>query len=291
MDGETKDEPSLPVVQLAESHAIISSLLTFVFPVPPVLPPTIEQILELLSVAQKYEMATTLIRIRDCASRRDPKFICAKTASYVYSLAWKYGLLEEALLAAEETLKSPMTIQNFEDKLDILPSVALYKLWKYRRRVLENLDISLSTDHFFFDSEVYQVLSDADLDCVEISESAKIPLWLDQYLDSVLVDPAYVDLTTFHLALSSHVSSMGTSSDDCEHCTSISGETIRDFWTALTAVIHESIRKVGSTTLNATCDKSQLIHRLNRISRSHKGKYIFKVLPLLRQRQGLCQKA
>lgn len=40
---------------------IISSLLTFLFPVPPVLPPTIEETLELLSMAQKYQMATTLI--------------------------------------------------------------------------------------------------------------------------------------------------------------------------------------------------------------------------------------
>lgn len=33
VNGETQDKPLLPVVQLAESHAIISSLLTFVFPV------------------------------------------------------------------------------------------------------------------------------------------------------------------------------------------------------------------------------------------------------------------
>lgn len=33
--GENKDEPLLPTVQLVESYAIISNLLTFVFPVPP----------------------------------------------------------------------------------------------------------------------------------------------------------------------------------------------------------------------------------------------------------------
>jgi hypothetical protein len=99
------DDSPFPVVQLPEGHTILSSLLTFVFPVPSVLPPTIEQFLELLSVAQKYEMATTLARIRDCASRRDPSFISAETALRVYSLAWNYGLREETILAARATLK------------------------------------------------------------------------------------------------------------------------------------------------------------------------------------------
>jgi hypothetical protein len=135
------DEPSnelfFPVVPLAEDHVIISSLLTFVFPVIPVLPPTIEQILKLLSVAEKYEMTTALIRIRDCASRRDPPFLCHETAFHVYSLARKYGLLKETREAAEETLKSPMTIQDLEvlDVIPITPGVDLYELWQYRQRV------------------------------------------------------------------------------------------------------------------------------------------------------------
>ncbi|KAH9174323.1 hypothetical protein EDB89DRAFT_1849101 [Lactarius sanguifluus] len=244
VDGENKSEPFLPVVHLDENHAILSSLLTFVFPVPPVLPPTLEQILELLSVAKKYEMITALVRIRDCASRRDPPLIRRHTALRVYSLAWKYGLLKETLEAAEATLKYPMTIQDFEYELDIMPGVALYELWKYRQRVLENLAVSLSAE--YFDSEVYFILCGADLDCVERSEYADynpdIPLWLDQYLDSVLEDPACVNLTTFHLALSSHVSPMG---ECCEECPSIPRKIICDFWDALTSVVRECARKVS----------------------------------------------
>ncbi|KAI9436795.1 hypothetical protein BJY52DRAFT_1327715 [Lactarius psammicola] len=242
----------LPVIQLPESHTILSTLLTFVFPVPSVLPPTIVQILELLSVAQKYEMTTTLARIRDCASRRNPNFISTETALDVYCLAWNYGLLQETLEAAEVTLKSPMTIQDFEDKLDIMSGVTLYELWKYRQRVLQNLHVGLNTTEFF-NSEVYQILSDADLECVEFSgylEHPGIPLWLNEYLESVAEDPTRVDLTTFHLALSSHVSStgtgMGTLSGGCRHCTSIPGKTIREFWTALTSFVCESIRKAQS---------------------------------------------
>ncbi|KAH9020957.1 hypothetical protein EDB85DRAFT_2152723 [Lactarius pseudohatsudake] len=232
-------DSEVPVVQVAENHTIISSLLTFVFPVSSILPPTIEEILELLSVAEKYGMTTALTRIRDCASRRDPPFICPENALDGYCLALNYGLLKETLEAAEVTLKSPMTIQDLEEKLDTMPGVTLYKLWKYRQRVIENLGVIL------IDSEVYRILYDAALDCVELTGYAitaaigEIPQWLDLYLDSVAEDPACADLTTFHLALSSHVSPTGSS---CKHCTSIPRKTLREFWTALTAVVRECTR-------------------------------------------------
>ncbi|KAH8985632.1 hypothetical protein EDB86DRAFT_3246377 [Lactarius hatsudake] len=242
VNGEIKDTVlQVPVVQVAENHTVISSLLTFVFPVSSILPPTIEQILELLSVAEKYGMTAALNRIRDCASRRDPPFICPENALNVYCLASSYGLLKETLEAAEVTLKSPMTIQDLEDKLDTMPSVTLYKLWKYRQRVLGNLDVNI------MDSEAYRILYDAALDCVELTDYAvisgeqhEIPQWLDLYLDSVIGDTARADLTTFHLALSSHVSPTGSS---CKHCTSIPRKTLREFWTALTAVVRECTRK------------------------------------------------
>ena len=235
VDGEAK----LPVVQLPESHTIISSLLTFLFPVPPVLPPTIEQILELLFVAQKYQATTALTRIRDCASRRDPKIICSETALQVYSLAWKYGLLEEALQAAEDTLKMSMTLPDFEDKADIMPGAALSELWKYHQRVVDSVTVSLGTE--FEKSEIWPI--SAVLECEE--KNNDIPAWLDSYLDCVVEDPAYFDITTFHLTLSSHISPPETASVFCKYCKSTSGETIRKLWSALTAVFHGSIKKVS----------------------------------------------
>ena len=101
-EATANGKTSLPVVCLPEGHRIISGLPTFLFPVPPVLPPTREQTLELLSAVQKYQVSTALARIRDCAARRQPRleFTCFETTLKDYSLAWKYGLLEEALLAA-----------------------------------------------------------------------------------------------------------------------------------------------------------------------------------------------
>ncbi|KAH9174311.1 hypothetical protein EDB89DRAFT_2228117 [Lactarius sanguifluus] len=273
VSGETKDT-LLPVVQVAEDHAIVSCLLTFVFPVPPILPLAVEQILELLSVAEKYGMTTALIRIRQCASSCDPPFICPENALHVYCLALNYGLLKETLEAAEVMLKSPMTIEDLEDKLDTIPSVTLYKLWKYRQRVLGNLDVILVQK--FCDSEVYRILNDAALYCVEFSDygdNPGIPLWLDEYINSVAEDPSCFDLTTFHLAQSSHVS---PTVSHCEDCASIPQETIRELWTALTAVIRECTRKAKldfsltegetrsqSSTLLATAEALPLPKGLN----------------------------
>ena len=229
-------------------------------------------------------MTTALVRIRDCASRRDPPFICPETALHVYSLAREYGLHKETLEAAEETLKFPMTIQDLEDKLGIVPSVVLYELWQNRQRILVDLKGSLKS----FESEAYQIFSGTYLDCVEIDEDSEVPMWINQYLDSVLEDTACVDLTTFHLALSSHVSIMGE--DCCECCSSISRETIGEFWTALTTAVRESTRKVGHHT-ESESDKSQLVHRLHRTSHSQKGKSIFRASPPQHQRPHLCSKA
>ena len=68
---EALDSPSnanaavfLPVVQLPESGEILHCLLTFIFPVTPRIPPSIDKVIELLSVAQKYQMGTALAHIR-----------------------------------------------------------------------------------------------------------------------------------------------------------------------------------------------------------------------------------
>ena len=191
-------------------------------------------------------MATALTRIRDCISRHEPKFICSENTLHVYSLAWKYGLFEEALLAAAETLKAPMTIHDLEDNLDTVPGAALAELWKYRRHVCSHIHRAhkLNTEKILYALDQLQVdLSGSS--CAELDASEfNIPAWLAQYITTVVYNPALFDITTFHLAFSNHISPPGTS-DNCEHCKSIPGENIRQLWAALTAVFHECIRNVS----------------------------------------------
>jgi hypothetical protein len=236
VNGETVT--LLPVIRLPEDHTIISSLLSFLFPVPPILPPSREKTLKLLSVAQKYQMTAALTRIRDCVNRLEPEFFNLETALQEYSLAWKYGLLEETLLAAKETIKWPMTLDVFKDRLDV-PLAALIELWRYRRRVLDNLNLSLASDFFLKKSDVQKIL--APFECKSESETR---LWLSDYLDSVVKDRALLDITTFHPRRFAHIYS------GCRYCKSISAETIRGVWAALTVCFHQSIKRVSSTTLN-----------------------------------------
>src|SRR5579863_8994522 len=76
----TRDEGSLPVVQLPESGAILHILFTFIFPVTVLVPPTTESAMELLYVAQKYQMVSTLAHIRGSIARQNPPSIQQETA-------------------------------------------------------------------------------------------------------------------------------------------------------------------------------------------------------------------
>lgn len=53
------------VAQLSIDGAILFSLLTYIFPVLPVRPPTVEQVMEILAIAQKYKMRAILVHIRN----------------------------------------------------------------------------------------------------------------------------------------------------------------------------------------------------------------------------------
>ncbi|KAH9174341.1 hypothetical protein EDB89DRAFT_1817437, partial [Lactarius sanguifluus] len=132
-NGE-KQEP-LPVVELLENKAILYSLLTFIFPVAPVLPSTTEKVMELLSVAQKYQMDSVMTHIRGAIARQDPPFLRPESALHVYFLAQQYELRQEAVQAARVTLRLLMTIEDLGDKLEFPgPTGAyLHELWKYHQ--------------------------------------------------------------------------------------------------------------------------------------------------------------
>ncbi|KAH9166753.1 hypothetical protein EDB89DRAFT_2128264 [Lactarius sanguifluus] len=114
--GEKQE--TLPVVELPESKETLYSLLTFIFPVAPILPSTTEKIMELLAVAQKYQMDSVMTHIRGALTRLDPPFLRPETALHVYFLAQQHELRQEVIQAARITLRLSMTIEDLEDKLE-----------------------------------------------------------------------------------------------------------------------------------------------------------------------------
>ena len=190
--GDANARELLPDLQLPERGEILHCLLTFIFPVIPLLPPTPEDIMELLFVAQKYQMKTALIHIRGSISRQKLILTCPEQALCIYSLAQKYGLRPEALQAARAILNYPTTIEVFDNKLDIMSGASLYEFWKYSERVQTILASDLT--EFRMSSARGTVIG---LRCSELS-SFRIPRWLDRYIESVGKVQTY--LTTLNLA-------------------------------------------------------------------------------------------
>ncbi|KAI9436800.1 hypothetical protein BJY52DRAFT_1130320 [Lactarius psammicola] len=243
-NGE-EQEPLL-VVKLPESKATLHSLLTFIFPVTPILPSTTERIVELLAVAQKYQMDSVLVHIRGAISRQDPPLIRPETALYVYFLAQQYELHQEALQAARVTLRLSMTIEDLGDKLEFPGTTGAYlhELWKYHQQVRTYLKSGLLE---FRRSGIPDIVQ--GLYCSKASSytSGQLLQWLDKYIESIPEAPHLFDLIEFENVWARHIQQYNNSYSSACSCLSISSQALRTFWEALTAVFHRTVEKVRRT--------------------------------------------
>ena len=224
----------LPVVQLPERGAILHSLLTFIFPVTPIVLSTLAEYMELLFVAQKYQMNSVLAHIRGSIARHDTLATPLEPALHMYSLAQKYGLRPEALQAARTTLSYPMTIEYLDNKLDIMPGASLYELWKYHEKVRAILASDLTE---FRVAGTRGAMT--GLRCTEFS-SSHLPSWLDHYIDSIGKAPNLFHPLELNIVMVRHISER---KGRCR-CSSTPNQTIREFWAALESVVHGSFEKV-----------------------------------------------
>ena len=247
---------SLPIVRMPESGAILYNLLTFILPVPPVLPAGVEDTMELLYVAQKYEMGHILVHIRGSIALQEPPFIRKSNALQVYSLAQRYGLHQEIVQAARLTLNSILTIENLEGKLGAMHGDHLHELWRYHQRVQENL---VSNVDGFRDSDAYKALH--CLKCAVLTFSG-IPRWIDDYIGVIIRSPSSFDLFEFQSALLRHLSTPTGSFSltmQCSSCASLPREVIDEFWTALTAFVHANMEQVSKTHVDYVMQEIQVL--------------------------------
>jgi len=231
----------LPVVHMSESGAILHSLLTFILPMPPVLPATVEETIELLSAAKRYKMSHILVHIRGSVALQHPPLICKSNALHVYSLAQKYGLRSEVVQAARLTLKSTLTIESLEGKLDVMHGDQLHILWRYHQNFQGKLVRKMNR---FRGSDAYGVLN--GLKCVALTLSG-IPKWIDDYLCFMAWNPSSFNLFYFQSALARHVGAAddGTQRKRCSFCTCLPEESIDKFWAALTTFVEEIMELVS----------------------------------------------
>ena len=241
---------SFPSVQLFDSNATLYSLLTFILPMHPVLPSTLEQTMVLLSAAQKYQMDSILYIIRAVVGSQNPPFIRPETAFRVYSLARMHGLRQEALQAARTTLTFQFTIEDLEDELDAINSTHLHELWTY----YQSVRTYLRTDLEAFRTTDMPVPTP----CFN-NTSHGTPVWLDAYVGSIAESPALFDLTDFHMCFSLHIG------QNKECCSTMPGKSVRAFWTELTNVVHSCMTKVGLDGLR-DCTLNVYIGRVDYLS-------------------------
>ena len=227
---------SLPVVQLPESGEVLHCLLTFIFPVTPRIPPTVEEIMELLSVASKYQVGTALAHIRASVAQQNLMPTCLEPALRIYALAQKYGLRQEALQTARTISKYPMTIEDLDNKSDIVPGASLYELWKYHERVRAILASDLAE---FRESGARGTIT--GLSCTKLS-AYNTPRWLDRHIESIAITPHLLDFAELYTAMARHVKEMAKNSS-CK-CASIPSQIMRQFWEALVSVVHNGFEKV-----------------------------------------------
>ena len=264
------DANAIPVVHLPESGEILRCLLTFIFPVTPFVPSTPEEIMELLFVAQKYQMGIALTHIRGSIARQNSLPTRLEPALHMYALAQKYGLRPEALQAARTILlKQSMTIEDLDDKLDIMPGASLYELLKYHERVRAILASDLT--EFRMSSGRGTITG---FRCTELS-SSQIPCWLDHYICSIEKAPNLFDLVEFNAAMARHIADRAASEGLHCDCASIPSQTrsIRGFWEALASVIDDSFEKVrvvasDNVIYQAAYDIGHLTGRASSISRA-----------------------
>ena len=220
----------LPEVQLSDSSTILSCLLTFIFPVPSILPPSLDGKMELLSVAQKYEMSSVIDHIRGSLSLQDPPFIHRENVLLAYSLAQRYRLRCEAIQAARLSLKLTLTIE------DNMSGAYLHELWKHHQRVQAQLRLTLPLCGAGVVLNAFK--------CSQFATTGP-PHWVHSYINSIAENPAFFDATELQAVLIRH--STGTTNDfgnpvgGCSFCAHIPAETMRTFWTTLAATVHHSM--------------------------------------------------
>ena len=136
------------MVHLSEDAEVLNSLISVLYPVPPEMPLSSDNILSLLSAAAKYDMDEAQSSIRAEISHRGLLSSTRAEIFRVYAVAYRIGLISELATAARLTLGHPLTFESLGDALRLFDGGALRDLAEFRVRSIQNFGFnwgSLST--------------------------------------------------------------------------------------------------------------------------------------------------
>ena len=128
----------LPMVHLPEDAEVLNSLISVLYPVPPEIPPSSDNILALLAAATKYDMDAAQSFIRAEVSRRGLLSPTGAEVFRVYAIACSKGLIPEVAMTARLTLGYPLTFESLGDALRLFEGWALRDLAEFRLRSIHS---------------------------------------------------------------------------------------------------------------------------------------------------------
>ena len=135
----------LPVVQLTEDAELLNNLVSFLYPIAPVIPSSYEKVFALLAACQKYGMAVIQSSIRAEVIRGTFPAPVGTEAFRAYAIASDLGLGPEMESAARLTLCYPMTFESLGEALQSFKGRVLCDLVCYRKRCRDNLVLCLDS--------------------------------------------------------------------------------------------------------------------------------------------------
>jgi len=219
-NGTTFD--GLSVVSVSEDAEVLNSLISMLYPVPPEMPHSSNNILALLSAADKYDMGAVQSFIRAEASRKE---LLSPTDSggvfKMYAIAYNKRLAPEMERAARLTLDHPLTFKSIGEGLRLFDGWALRGLADFRHRCLRELALRMRS---FLDGK--NGPSKIWTGCPSVGGRAFLPQWLvelsfewhpsDGHRFSNAI-PTYVQVfDEFMKALRKHVDEK-----DCHFCSKV----------------------------------------------------------------------
>ena len=117
-----------------------------------------------------------------------------------------------------------------------MPCASLYEILKYHRGVRAVIALDLG---------VFRITcargTVAGVRCTELC--SRIPGWLYLYIRSIGTNLNLFDSAEFNIAMARHINAKPK--ECCCECASISSQTLRNFWEALTSVVDGSFKKVS----------------------------------------------
>jgi hypothetical protein len=135
-NAETVD--GLRVIALPEDAGLLSSLMSFLYPVTPVIPDSYQKVFALLAVCQKYEIESVQFIIRSAIKVRTFPVPVKAEGFSAYAIASSMGLVPEAEYAARLTLGQPMTFESLGEGLRSFKGRVLCDLIRYRVENTQN---------------------------------------------------------------------------------------------------------------------------------------------------------